>query len=242
MYDKMNSLQEELNQLRPLPTSTLKSLREQLIVEWTYNSNAIEGNTLTIKETKVVLEGITIGGHSMREHCETINHKEAIEFVEDIVKNKESINEQSIKSIHQLVLKNIDTANAGVYRKENVLISGAEHIPTNHLFVLEQMGELIKSYEQFEGQSLEKSARLHVDFVKIHPFVDGNGRTARLLMNLDLMKAGLLPVIIQTTERLKYYETLDHAHVSGDYQPFIQLVVDCEIDALEKVLGIVEGR
>ena len=93
MYVKMNHLQEELNQLRPLPTSTLKSLREQLILEWTYNSNAIEGNTLTIKETKVVLEGITIGGHSMREHFDAINHKEAIEFVEDIVKNKESVNE-----------------------------------------------------------------------------------------------------------------------------------------------------
>jgi len=241
MFDKMNRLQEELNQLRPLPRSTLKSLREQLILEWTYNSNAIEGNTLTIKETKVVLEGITIGGHSMREHFEAINHKEAIEFVEDIVNRNESINEQSVKLIHQLVLKNIDTVNAGVYRKENVLISGATHIPPNHLFVLEKMEALIKFYEQFNGQSLERAARLHVDFVKIHPFVDGNGRTARLLMNLDLMKSGLLPVVIQTTERLKYYEALDHAHVTDDYRPFIQLVVDCEVDALEKVLKLARG-
>ena len=109
-----------------------------------------------------------------------------------------------------------------MYRNENVLISGAKHIPPNHLFVSEQMEELIRSYNQFNGESLERAARLHVDFVKIHPFEDGNGRTARLLMNLDLMKSGLLPVIIQTTERLKYYEVLDHAYVSGDYQPFIQ--------------------
>ena len=141
--------------------------------------------------------------------------------------------------IHQSVLKNIDDANAGVYRKENVLISGAKHIPANHLFVLEQMDELTKLYSQFEGQSLERAARLHVDFVKIHPFVDGNGRTARLIMNLDLMKSGLLPVIIKSKERLEYYEALDLAHVSGDYQPFIQLVVECEVEALENVLALV---
>lgn len=171
-------------------------MREQLIVEWTFNSNAIEGNTLTLKETKVVLEGITIGGHSLVEYFEAINHKEAIDYVEAIVSNNEVLSEHVIKSIHQLVLKNIDQKNAGVYRKENVVISGANDTPPNHLLIEEQMNDLITNYSGFEGHPVERAARLHVDFVKIHPFVDGNGRTARLLMNLDLMKSGLQPVVI----------------------------------------------
>ena len=110
----------------------MDSLHEKLIVEWTYNSNAIEGNTLTLSETKVVLEGITIGGKSMAEHLETINHREAILFVEDLVANDESLTEWNIKNIHALILKEIDNQNAGKYRTENVVISGAEHMPPKH--------------------------------------------------------------------------------------------------------------
>lgn len=126
IFSTIDDLQDKLNSLRPLPTNTIKSLHEQFVLEWTYNSNAIEGNTLTLKETKVVLEGITIGGKSMREHFEAINHKEAIDYVEAVVAQEESFSEHLIKSIHQLILKGIDTANAGIYRTENVLISGAD--------------------------------------------------------------------------------------------------------------------
>ncbi len=239
MFTKIDALQKKLNSFRPLPENTVKSLREQLIVEWTYNSNAIEGNTLTLKETKVVLEGITIGGKSMREHFEAINHKEAIDYVEAIVTSDEPFTEHVIKSIHQLILKEIDNDNAGVYRTENVLIAGAEHTPPDHLLVAEQMATLMKEYDQFKGHPLERAARLHIDFVKIHPFVDGNGRSARLLMNLDLMRAGLQPVVIKAVDRLSYYEALDKAHTLDQLDDFIVLVVDVEEEALNKVLALV---
>ncbi|MCK5726748.1 MAG: Fic family protein [Thiotrichaceae bacterium] len=241
MFTKIDALQEKLNSFRPLPKNTVKSLHEQLVLEWTYNSNAIEGNTLTLKETKVVLEGITIGGKSMREHFEAINHKEAIDYVEAIVSNDEPFTEHVIKSIHQLILKEIDSDNAGVYRKENVLIAGAEHTPPDHILLAEQMTALLKEYNEFKGHPLERAARLHIDFVKIHPFVDGNGRTARLLMNLDLMKTGLQPVVIKAADRLSYYEALDKAHTLDQFDDFLLLVSNAEEEALNKVLALVDS-
>ncbi len=242
--DKLNEVDQllnKLNRLRPLPEHTVKSLHEQLVLEWTYNSNAIEGNTLTLKETKVVLEGITIGGKPMREHFEAINHKEAIDYVEAVVTNDEPFTEHLIKSIHQLILKNIDSSHAGVYRQENVLVSGAEHIPPDHLLLAEQMSLLLTSYHKFSGHPLERAARLHTDFVKIHPFVDGNGRTARLLMNFDLMRSGLLPIIIKAADRLAYYEALDKAHTKNEYEDFLRLSANAEIEALQKTLLLVDG-
>ena len=236
MFERCDQLKAELDARRPLPPHTLKSLHDHWVLEWIYNSNAIEGNTLTLKETKVVLEGITIGGKSMREHFEVINHKEAIDYVEAVIAGDEVFSELLIKAIHQLVLKNIDNPNAGVYRKENVLIAGAEHRPPDFLHVPEQMAELIQSYHAFDGHPLERAARLHVDFVKIHPFVDGNGRTARLLMNFDLMKAGFLPVIFQAADRLAYYEALDKAHTQNDYSDFLALSERAEIKIFETVM------
>jgi len=238
MFERCDVLKAELNARRPLPPHTLKTLHDHWVLEWTYNSNAIEGNTLTLKETKVVLEGITIGGKSMREHFEVINHKEAIDYVEAVIAGDEVFSERVIKAIHQLVLKNIDSSNAGAYRHENVLIAGAEHRPPDFLHVPEQMADLVQAYHDFTGHPIERAARLHVDFVKIHPFVDGNGRTARLLMNFDLMKAGFLPVIFQASDRLAYYEALDKAHTQNDYQDFLQLSMAGEIKAFDTVLSL----
>lgn len=240
-FTDVDQLLIKLDRLRPLPSHTVKSLHEQLVLEWTYNSNAIEGNTLTLKETKVVLEGITIGGKSMREHFEAINHKEAIDYVDDVVASNVPFTEHVIKSIHQLVLKNIEPSHAGVYRQENVLISGADHRPPDHLLLAEQMSSLLTDYHTFSGHPLERAARLHTDFVKIHPFVDGNGRTARLLMNLDLMKSGLLPIIIKAADRLAYYDALDKAHTEDEYGDFLHLSINSEIEALEKTLALVGG-
>jgi cell filamentation protein, protein adenylyltransferase len=169
MFEKVESLKAELDALRPLPEHTLKSLHEQLVLEWTYNSNAIEGNTLTLKETKVVLEGITIGGRSMREHFEAVNHKEAIGYVEAVVAGEEEFSERPIKSIHQLLLKNIDEANAGIYRQQNVVISGAEHRPPEHMLVPDEMSALLEWYYTFTGHPIERAAQLHVDFAKNSP-------------------------------------------------------------------------
>ena len=239
MFKQIDQLLAQLNHLRPLPPHTLSSLHEQFVLEWTYNSNAIEGNTLTLKETKVVLEGITVGGKLIREHFEAINHKEAIDYIEAIITQPAALSEHIIKSLHQLILKGIDDHNAGVYRRENVLIAGAEHTPPDHFLVAEQMMDLLKNHQQFKGHPLERAARLHSDFVKIHPFVDGNGRTARLLMNLDLMQAGLQPVIIKAANRLAYYEALDKAHTQNQVEDFITLVAYAEKEALTRILQLV---
>ena len=197
---------------------------------------------LEIWVSEVVLEGITIVGKSLREHFEVINHKEAIDYVEAIVQGLDGLSEWQIKSIQHLVLKNIDSKNAGIYRQENVVIAGAEHLPPHFLKVPEAMTALIDGYQK-TGQvhAVECAARLHVDFVGIHPFVDGKGRTSRLLMNFELMRRGYLPVIISVEQRLSYYEALDTAHTRGDYAPFIGLVADLEQATLKRYLRVILG-
>lgn len=221
-------LKTKLDAHRPLAAEIVSNLHESLVLQWTYHSNAIEGNTLTLKETKVALEGITIGGKTLREHVEAINHRDAILFVEDLVTKQQPLDEYSIKSLHQLVLKNIDADNAGRYRQVNVLISGANHKPPQAVQVPEQMEAFIEWYTT-DAQTLhpvERAARVHGEFVKIHPFTDGNGRTSRLLMNLVLMQSGFPATVIEVEQRLAYYEALDTAHCTGDYSSFIALVVD----------------
>lgn len=238
-FDEVDSLKRELDSKRPIPKETLKSLRESINLEWTYNSNGIEGNTLTLRETQVVLEGITVGGKSIKEHLEAINHEKAILFLDDLVKENEPISEWNIKNIHQLILKDIDNENAGRYRKENVTIKGATHIPPDYLKVPELMEKLILTYNTWnEYHPIIQAALLHGELVKIHPFVDGNGRTSRLLMNLDLMNNGYNPVIIKKESRLKYYEALDKAHTTGNYTDFVKLVTKLEVEMLKKYLEL----
>jgi Fic family protein len=240
-FSKTDTLKKEIDKNRPLSKNTIKSLREKLIVEWTYNSNAIEGNTLTMSETKVVLEGITIGGKSVTEHLETINHKEAIEYLETLIKEKKDLTECKLKNIHQLILKEIDDDNAGKYRTENVTISGAKHIPPNHMIVSELMQKLFAEYkkEWNDYHPVIKACLLHGEFVKIHPFIDGNGRTARLILNFELMKYGYTPIVITKDRRAEYYEALDIAHTTLDYSKFIRLISDFLIDSESLLLRII---
>lgn len=231
----------KLNIKRPLSKELSESLRKAINLEWTYNSNGIEGNTLTLKETKVVLEGITIGGKSVREHLETINHENAIEYLEDLLDDNKEISEWDIKGLHQLILKGIDDTNAGKYRNQDVIISGAEHRPPNYIKIPELMEQLVINYNEWDKyHPITRASLLHGELVKIHPFIDGNGRTSRLIMNLALMKNGYVPVIITKENRLKYYETLDKAHTSGDYTDFIKLVTEAENKMLDRYLEIIE--
>ncbi|AIO18838.1 Fic/DOC family protein [Candidatus Izimaplasma bacterium HR1] len=232
-FSNIDLLKKEIDSYRPLPKRISKGLHEKLIVEWTYNSNAIEGNTLTMSETKVVLEGITIGGKSVIEHLETINHKDAILFLEELISGNEEISEWNIKNVHSLILKDIDNKNAGKYRNENVIISGASHIPPNHVVLQELMQKLIIEYnkEWNEFHPVIKACLLHGEFVKIHPFIDGNGRTARLILNFELMKYGYTPIIITKTKRAEYYDTLDYAHTTMDYSKFIKLVSEFVVES-----------
>lgn len=238
-FNEVDNLKKELDSKRPISKETLKSLEESINLEWTYNSNGIEGNTLTLKETQVVLEGITVGGKSIKEHLEAINHEKAILYLNDLVKEYNPITEWNIKNIHQLVLKNIDDENAGRYRRENVTIKGATHIPPDYLKVPELMEKLVLNYKNWNNfHPIIQAALLHGELVKIHPFIDGNGRTSRLLMNLDLMNHGYNPVIIKKEDRLKYYEALDKAHTTGDYTDFVKLITKLEIVMLRKYLEL----
>ena len=238
-FDEVDNLKKELDSKRPFPKETLKSLKESINLEWTYNSNGIEGNTLTLRETQVVLEGITVGGKTITEHLEAINHEKAILYLDDLVRDSKPITEWNIKNIHQLILKEIDNENAGRYRKENVTIKGATHIPPDFVKISELMEKLILNYETWNKyHPIIRSALLHGELVKIHPFVDGNGRTSRLIMNLDLMNHGYNPVIIKKENRLEYYEVLDKAHTTGDYTDFIKLVTKLEIEMLKKYLEL----
>lgn len=230
----------KLNSKRPLSKETIKTLQDAINLEWTYNSNGIEGNTLTLKETKVVLEGITIGGKSVREHLEAVNHEKAIEYLEEQVKDQSEISEWNIKGLHQLILKGIDDDNAGKYRNNNVIISGAKHRPPEYVKVPELMEKLIINYEDWgEYHPIIRAALLHGELVKIHPFIDGNGRLSRLMMNMDLIKSGYVPVIIKKESRIKYYEVLDKAHTTGNYTDFVKLVTKAENEMLDRYLEVI---
>jgi Fic family protein len=244
-FDAVDSLKKELDSYRPLPLAALRNLEEVYQVEWTYNSNAIEGNTLSLLETKLVLEeGLTIGGKKLREHFEVINHSEAIYYVKDLVDRRIELSEHVIKSLHQVVLKNIDDENAGQYRKSNVGISGSKHIPPHFTQVTEQMEQLIVWFlkEKDKLHPVELAACFHFQYVYIHPFTDGNGRTARLLMNLILMRSGFPPAIVkaESTSRVAYYETLEEASIQNNLDGFILFISNCVRESLERYIQSVK--
>jgi len=243
VFETIDSLKNKLDAQHPLSPSVVKNLQEDLILRWTYHSNAIEGNTLTLLETKVVLEGITVGGKALREHFEAINHRNAIYYVEDIIKKEEPFSEWQIRNIHQLILKNIDDDNAGRYRQQNVLISGATSTPPDYTLLNDKMAHFVDWYSLESNQlhPIERAAKVHADFVGIHPFIDGNGRTSRLLMNLELMKAGYPPCVITVENRLAYYEALNQWMAFGKTEAFNQLVADAVLEGFKPyqvVLGI----
>lgn len=232
-FESTDALKRLLDQHRPLDPAIVANLREDLIVRWTYHSNAIEGNTLTLRETKVVLEGITIGGKSLREHLEAVNHRDAILLLEELVQKNQPLDEWTIKSLHHLILKGINDDNAGRYRTVNVRISGAEHLPPDQLVVPELMEKFIVWYrdEAMALHPVERAARVHSDLVKIHPFVDGNGRTSRLLMNLELLKSGYPAAVLPVERRLEYYAALDQDHAHGNPEPFLRLISETVRDS-----------
>jgi len=224
LLNRIDEAKRLIDQNRPLPNSILKRLHEQMIIEWTYNSNAIEGNTLTLKETKLVLEeGITVRNKPLKEYLEAINHKNAIEFIEELAKHENRITERNIREIHSLILKEIDPEYAGIYRDINVRITGSKHTPPDFLKVKELMQKFCRKKLNTKEHPIIEAALAHFELVSIHPFVDGNGRTARLLMNLILIKRGYFPAIILKNDRLKYYDVLEKAH-QGKIEDFIFFV------------------
>lgn len=218
---------KKLDSLRPLSKSLVARLRDQIIIEWTYNSNAIEGTSLSLKETELIIEhGLTIKGKPLKEHFEAINHKDAILFLESLIrKGKFKLNQLLIRQIQQLILKEIDNDNAGKYREVDVKITGTKFIPPTAAIVPTKMREFEKWLTDKKKRTdfIDYAALTHFQLVDIHPFVDGNGRTARLLMNLILMNKGFPATVILKTDRQKYYQTLDLAH-QGELEPFVNFI------------------
>ncbi len=226
LQTRIKEKKAKLDGLRPLPVTAVRRLQEQLTIEWIYNSNAIEGNTLTLRETQLILEqGITIGGKSLRDHFEVINHQEAIKLVESLATQPEPITVFQIRQLHALVLSRIDDKNAGQYRQVPVRIVGATHEPPPAWDIPAQMGDWADWVQMQEGgmDIVELAALAHHKLVAIHPFIDGNGRTARLLMNLLLLRHEYPPAIIARSNRRLYYRVLAQAD-KGQVAPLINLV------------------
>ena len=203
---------KELDNKRPLTDGEISRLNEEFIIEYTYNSNAIEGNTLTLRETDLVLRGLTIDQKPLKDHMEAVGHKEAFDFVSELVKNNVPISESVIKQIHYLVLAD-KKDDRGVYRKIPVRIMGANHEPVQPYLIEPRMKQLLQDFNESTEHIVTKLARFHIEFESIHPFIDGNGRTGRLLVNLELMKVGFPPIDIKFSDRIAYYNAFDEYHV-----------------------------
>ena len=244
---KLDAMKSRLGSLRPLPKEALDKIREALDIEYTYESNRIEGNTLTLQETALVVEeGLTISGKSMREHLEAINHQEAIAFIKELAQSEEPLTERIILQIHALILRGIDRKNAGRYRTVPVLISGSRHVPPQPYLIEKQMEDFLFRFREMETQGIHPvdiAAYLHDELVRIHPFIDGNGRTSRLLMNLYLLRHGYVFIVLKgdAESKLTYYQALEASHVDKNPIPFRQLVEEKEIEALQTYIKLIEG-
>lgn len=241
-FDRLLAKQQKLASLRPLSSGEADRLREQFIIENTYNSNAIEGSTLTLGETALVLEGVTIDAKPLKEHLEAVGHRDAFVYVLELVQNKVSISEKIIKDIHSLVL--MDRAqDKGVYRKVPVIIAGAAHTPPQPYLIGPQMEELIRQYEAMrDAHVVERAALFHLLFEGIHPFIDGNGRTGRLLINLDLLQSGYLPISVKFTDRTRYYECFAGYYKDGSPQAMQSLIGEYEEAELDRHIAMLEGK
>lgn len=245
IYEEIDALKAELVAMRPLPKVALDKIQNAIDIEYTYESNRIEGNTLTMQETELVVnEGLTIGGKSMREHLEAINHKEAIEFIREVSADRnESINRRLILQIHSIVLRGIDRKNAGIFRNVPVLISGSKHVPPQPYIIEKQIEDFISQYQEMENNGIHPvriAAFLHDELVRIHPFIDGNGRTSRLLMNLYLLRHGYAIISLKgdALSKIAYYTALETSHVDGNRESFAQLVAEAERNSLTSYLNL----
>jgi len=247
--DRIDKKLKELNKLRPLPAVAVKKLQEQFRIEMTYNSNAIEGNSLTLRETELVInKGITVKGKPLKDHLEARDHYDALEHLYDLIrkKRKDFISEDLICKLHQLIVSKTDKEWAGRYRNSGVRIFGARHIPPAAHKIQGLMNDYLKwkRNNKTKLHLVELAALSHHRFVYIHPFYDGNGRTARLLTNLILMRAGYPLVVILKNDRKKYYQVLAQAD-SGNYSPLVKFVaqaVERSLDIYLKTLSLSSKR
>lgn len=227
----------ELDNSRPLTQGEIERLNEDFAIEYTYNSNAIEGNTLTLRETDMVLKGLTIDKKPLKDHLEVIGHKEAFDFVSELVKEKTPLTESIIKQIHYLVLAD-KREDRGVFRRVPVRIMGAAHEPVQPYLIEPKLNDLLLNYQESKEHIITKLARFHIEFEGIHPFIDGNGRTGRLLVNLELMKSGFPPIDIKFTDRMAYYNAFDEYHIKNTLSAMENLFAKYINERLDMYLSI----
>jgi len=261
-FSKLDALKTRLEDLRPFPSAIAHRLRENLVLHWIYHSNAVEGSTLTLEETKTALEGVMIGGKTLREHFEVINHRNGILYIENAIRKGDSFSEWQMRNINRVILKNIDDHNAGRYRRIKSVSpnNNEQHVlkpkNTNHLILISRcakagvvahpaqwdsisvpdaMADFVRWYIE-KSQTLhplERAVRIHADLIDIHPFINGNGHTARLLMNLELLKCGYPPAIIPVEKQIRYYEALNLVCMTKNHTSLLALISECVETSLQ---------
>jgi len=237
--ENLYKMRDEANEKKKrLPLELLEKFEKSFAIEYAHNSTAIEGNTLSLMETKLILEDkISVGGKSLREIYEIINHEKAYNFLKEKIEKKQILDETALKDIHFTLMENI--IQGGIYRDCEVKITGAEHKPPSANDAFYQMKDFFADlYSKNTENAIVSAAWTHAEFVKIHPFIDGNGRVARLIMNYRLMENGFLPISVSQENRLKYYEVLENYAVNADLRGFSKIVFDLQESRLREFLEI----
>ena len=241
IFSIIDEKKERLSRLRPLTQGEIERLREEFMIEFTYNSNAIEGNTLTLKETAMALEGMTIDQKPLKDHFDAVGHRDAFLYVQDIAQKDMPLSESVIKNIHALVLMN-RPEDKGVYRRIPVRIMGAYIEPVQPYLIEPKMTELLSTDTERKGvlHDIERVARFHLEFEGIHPFIDGNGRTGRLLMNLELIKCGYPPINVKFADRKRYYDAFEAYYKDGNPNKMVDMIAEYVNERLGEYLAVLE--
>ena len=241
ILEQINSLKKSLDSCRPLTPAEVDAIKEVFLVEHTYDSNAIEGNTLTLQETALVLQGVTIDKKPLKDHLEAVGYKEAFQYVEELAKQDKDLSEFDIKSIHNLVLAD-RPEDRGTFRRVNVRIAGALTTPVQPYLIEPKIEELLNNYNVWSKSMhiVERVANFHLQFESIHPFIDGNGRTGRLIMNLQLIKEGLPAINIKFADRRKYYDAFDEYSRTGSTEAMTKLVGEAVISRLREMIDMIK--
>jgi Fic family protein len=241
LLKEIDLLKEKIDSYRKYDSFRITQVLE---LEYTFESNRIEGNTMTLRETDMVInEGLTISGKSMREHLEAINHQEAIGFIKDLMQRNVSLNERDLLSIHNLILRGIIPEDAGRYRKVQVMIQGSTHMPPQPDMVAKEMEDYFIWHEINKNKlhPIILAAEMHERLITIHPFIDGNGRTSRLVMNLILLQKGYIIANIKGDYdgRMQYYQTLETAQTKNNKEDFLLFVAQVEKENLKRYISII---
>lgn len=237
-FSEILKLKKQLDE-RKIPRSVMENYELAFDIEYAHHSTAIEGNTLSLIETKAIIEdGISVGGKRLREIYEVVNHNNAFNYAKKKIAEHVPLDENLVKDFHEKLTENI--FQGGIYRNHDVMITGASHKPPSPNEMYRQIKEFYAELRDKAGENpIELAAWTHAEFVRIHPFSDGNGRTARLIMNYQLMYAGLLPINIRTEDRISYYDALDKYAAEGDLRLFAELISELEAEQIRKYLAIV---